>query len=78
MKLICVQDFGLHHRGDTVVIPDGAEFSPAYFQEAKDKAKPSALASDEATGRGMSSTEKASLKVPEAAPGATDDEKEEG
>jgi len=33
MRLVHLQDFGLHKKGEIVVVPDGVEFSPLYFAE---------------------------------------------
>jgi hypothetical protein len=40
MTLICIQPFGSHKPGDEVIVPDGAVFDSAYFQEAPAKAAP--------------------------------------
>ena len=60
MRWLCVQDFGLHVRGDFVELPDDAEASPQYFVRApEDEGTPTseevmaetpANATDEARG----------------------------
>ena len=37
MRWVCVQDFGLHRRGDFVVLPDDAEASLQYFVRAAEE-----------------------------------------
>ncbi len=39
MRLVHLQDFGLHKKGDVVVVPDGVEFSPLYFAEVDEDDK---------------------------------------
>lgn len=48
MRWLCVQDFGLHKRGEFVVLPDDAEASPQYFVRAPEDEEPTPAAAEEA------------------------------
>jgi hypothetical protein len=37
MRVVHIQDFGLHKKGDIVVVPDGSTVSPAYLAEVDDE-----------------------------------------
>lgn len=53
MKLVCIQDFGSHKRGETVELPDTDDFSPLYFKKAEEDSSTPPGASPQFTGTNL-------------------------